>query len=130
MELGGYEHSIVTAEAGREGTDVGGRSDSAAGRRGQAGDPVNAKQARTATESAALMLIMIVGLFVFGSMVALIVLAFTGATGGESVWAGLFSLMTAALGCVVGVLGGSQYEQRRRTAAAAQPPPPPTEPSV
>jgi hypothetical protein len=69
---------------------------------------------RSTTDTAALLLISIIGLFVVGTMIALIVLAFSGATGGESVWAGLFSLMTAALGGVAGYLSGTQIQQQRQ----------------
>ena len=64
-------------------------------------------------DRAALALVGFVGIFIVGSMIALVVMAFTGATGGENVWAGMFSLTTAILGGIGGYLGGTAVEARR-----------------
>lgn len=69
---------------------------------------------RSTQDSAALLLIMMVGLFVVGTMIALVVLAFAGQTGGQAVWAGLFSLTTAILGVVGGYLGATSIEQQKQ----------------
>jgi heme/copper-type cytochrome/quinol oxidase subunit 4 len=66
-------------------------------------------------DKSALMLIGFIGFFIIGSMILLIIFAFTG-TGdgsGENVWAGLFSLTTAILGAVGGYLGGTAMEARK-----------------
>lgn len=62
----------------------------------------------------AMALVGLVGVFIIGSMVLLIVFAFkgTGDGSGENVWAGLFSLTTAILGAVAGWLGGSAVARR------------------
>ena len=73
---------------------------------------------RSTSDTATLLLITFVGIFIVGSMIALIVLAFEGQPGGESVWAGLFSLSTAILGAVGGYLGGTAVEQRRKNVKA------------
>lgn len=75
---------------------------------------------RDAKDTATLGLVGIVGLFVVGTMIALIVLAFNGATGGEAVWAGLFSLMTAVLGAIGGYLGGTAVEARKHPPEGAE----------
>lgn len=64
---------------------------------------------RDPKDQVALGLLTIVGIFVGGTMIAMIALAFAGAgtgDGGERVWAGLFSLVTACLGALGGYLGG------------------------
>ena len=73
---------------------------------------------RSTSDTATLLLITFVGIFILGSMTALVVLAFKGQPGGESVWAGLFSLCTAILGAVGGYLGGSAVEQQKQKAKA------------
>lgn len=59
-------------------------------------------------------LVGLVGVFVIGSMILLVIMAFlgTGDGNGENVWAGLFSLTTAILGAVAGWLGGSAVARR------------------
>lgn len=72
---------------------------------------------RTTQDTAALMLVGFVGLFILGSLTTLIVLAFRGVGTGETganVWAGLFSLVTAILGAIGGYLGGRGVSARKR----------------
>lgn len=80
---------------------------------------------RSTKDTATLLLIGIVGLFILGSLVALIVAAFEGQPGGSNIWAGLFSLCTAILGAVGGYLGGQAVGSVRRS---TPPPPPPVAP--
>ena len=66
-------------------------------------------------DKSALMLIGFIGIFILGSMILVVILAFqgTGDSTGENVWAGLFSLTTAILGAVGGYLGGTAMEARK-----------------
>lgn len=63
----------------------------------------------------AMALVALVGVFIIGSMVLLVTMAFlgTGDGEGERVWAGLFSLTTAILGAIAGWLGGSAAAARK-----------------
>ena len=67
-------------------------------------------------DKSALMLIGFIGIFILGSMILVVILAFqgTGDARGENVWAGLFSLTTAILGAVGGYLGGTTMEARKQ----------------
>ena len=70
---------------------------------------------RNPKDTVAFGLLTIIGIFVGGSMLTMIILAFAGAgtgEGGERVWAGLFSLITACLGALGGYLGGVAVSQR------------------
>ena len=79
---------------------------------------------RKPQDSAALMLVVIVGIFVTGTLIALIVGSFLGMQGGENVWAGLFSIVTAVLGAVGGWIAGTTIEKGKRNGNGV---PPPTE---
>lgn len=63
-------------------------------------------EARKTQDTAALMLVGFVGIFIFGSLVILVIGAFVGYPADGKVWAGLFSLCTAILGAIGGYLGG------------------------
>ena len=80
--------------------------------------------ARKPQDTAALLLVVILGVFVLGSMTALIVGAFMGLPGGKGVWSGLFSLATATLGAIGGWIGGQQVERNRRNGNGATHVPP------
>lgn len=74
---------------------------------------------RSTTDTAALMLVGVVGFFVVASMVAIVVMAFAGVGAGENIWAGLFSLATAILGALAGYLGGQAVTTRKRNGNGA-----------
>lgn len=78
---------------------------------------------RSTTDTAALLMIGIVGFFIVATMTILIVLAFAGKPGGENVWAGMFSLCTALLGAVGGYLGGTTIEKQKRNGNGNDKPP-------
>jgi len=76
---------------------------------------------RSTKDIAALSLIGFLGLFLVGSLVVVIFLAFTGAGGGEDLWSGLFALITAILGAIVGWLGGTAVEAQKHQPEIEQP---------
>lgn len=61
-----------------------------------------------------LLIVIFVGFFIIGSLVANFVLLYTGRTDEAGVWQPLFDLVAILIGGVIGWIGGAEYERNRK----------------
>lgn len=73
---------------------------------------MNARQAREARDSVAMLLATAVGIFVLGTLVVVFVLALNG-VGLPDVWNSLFGLVVAIMSALGGYLAGSSMTEKK-----------------